>query len=296
MSYYHTRFLDYLHAGILFFPASSMNTILIPVDYSLASFNAFHYALEIAGQFSSRVILYHASKTTGAGVGMMNNPKFKPNVGAQQYLEELEYSVPPHIARHIELELHTDDNTPVDGILNMCKRFKPSLMVMGMKNRGMIEGMLIGSTVSRMLSKYICPVMVVPERRQYRPIRNIAYGTTFDKKEHTTIDRLLEFAFLNEALIHCVHIETKHDQQSQTVKKKQRVLKDHYRDDIILNQIRVETFSHTSAMEGLVDYAGVYEVDVLAIQTRHRGFWAELFNPGLCKRLVFHTEIPLLIF
>ena len=277
-----------------------MNTILVPVDYSLASFNAFHYALRIAGQFSSRVILYHASNVPVAaphvGVALHAAALTEANERAQRYLEELEYSVPPNIARHIELELYTNTSDVEEGIAEMCGAHKPSLLVLGMKVRGSIAGALMGSTVSRILGKGDCPVLVVPEGAHFKPIRHIAYGSLFDADERQTIDSLLEFAFLNEALIHCVHVKTASEQAEKHLDVKLDGLRAFYRDDIILNQIEVSTISHMDALEGLLNYVEENDVDMLALHTRKRSFWSKIFSPSLCKRIVFLSKVPILVF
>ena len=36
-----------------------MKTILVPIDYSDNSFNALHYAVNIAEHFKAKVVLYH---------------------------------------------------------------------------------------------------------------------------------------------------------------------------------------------------------------------------------------------
>jgi nucleotide-binding universal stress UspA family protein len=265
----------------------------------LASFNAFHYALKIAGQFSSRVILYHASNvpvaTPHVGVPLHNNALDEAEQRAWRYLEELEYSVPPDIARHIELEFHTNTKEVEHGIAEMCQKHNPSLMVMGMKVRGAIAGALMGSTVSRILGKGDCPILVVPEGAHYQPIKHIAYGSLFETEEQPTIDRLLEFAFLNEAVIHCVHVKTKNE-KDEHLDVKLDGLMGLYRDDIILNQIEVATITYTDALEGLLNYIEQNEVGMLALHMRKRSFWSNMFNPSLCKRIVFLSKIPILVF
>lgn len=277
-----------------------MNTILVPVDYSLASFNAFHYALKIAGQFSSRVILYHASTvpvaTPHVGVPLHSSALVEAQERAKRYLEELEYSVPPDIARHIELESYTDTLEVENGIVAMCGKHRPSLMVMGMKVRGPIAGALMGSTVSRILGKSQCPILVVPEAAHYQPVKHIAYGSLFEADEQPTIDRLLEFAFLHEAVIHCVHVKTPNEKKEKHMDVKLDGLRAMYRDDIILNQIEVSAISHTDAMEGLLNYVDENEIGMLALHSRKRSFWSEMFNPSLCKRIVFLSKVPILVF
>jgi nucleotide-binding universal stress UspA family protein len=37
-------------------------------------------------------------------------------------------------------------------------------------------------------------------------------------------------------------------------------------------------------------------VDILALTTHKRGMISRLFNPSLARKMVFHAEIPLLVF
>jgi nucleotide-binding universal stress UspA family protein len=48
--------------------------------------------------------------------------------------------------------------------------------------------------------------------------------------------------------------------------------------------------------QGLEDYIDEKDIDMIALTTHKRGIIEKLFNPSLAKRMLFHTNIPLLVF
>lgn len=282
-----------------------MNTLFIPVDYSLAAFHAFQYALHIAADFHSRVVLYHACvpETIGAGVGTRaSNTTLYPHIPdpvqrAETYLQELEYSIPPAIAQKIEVELHVEVKDPAKGIAGMCQKLHPSILVMGMAAQRDKKGsMYLGSTVNQVMHDVRCPLLVVPEAANYRPIQRIVYGTLYDQDEVPTIDKLLDFAFLHEAVIYCLHVWNADQAPSEQIAQRQSELKARYHEDLILNQLRVNQMDSPDSLQGILTYAERNHMDIIALHTRKRSLWRRILQPSLSKRMAIQTKLPLLIF
>ena len=165
---------------------------------------------------------------------------------------------------------------------------------MGMRSSRELGRAIMGSVSASVLRRATHPVLIVPEQAQYKGIKQIAYATNFEEDDFQAIDRLMEFAFLSDAVIHCIHI--RQGVESPEARLCRKRLKERYQDDIILNQIDFTTIDHPDVIEGLGQYAHEHQIDMLAMLTHKRGFWGQLFTESTSKRMALNTDIPLLVF
>ena len=49
-------------------------------------------------------------------------------------------------------------------------------------------------------------------------------------------------------------------------------------------------------LEELQQFITQEQIDVIALTTRKRNMLARMFNPGIARKMLFHTSIPLLVF
>ncbi|HSM47843.1 MAG TPA: universal stress protein, partial [Draconibacterium sp.] len=51
-----------------------------------------------------------------------------------------------------------------------------------------------------------------------------------------------------------------------------------------------------NTLESLENYMKEEKVDIISLTTHKRNMITRLFNPSLAKRMIFHTQTPLLVF
>jgi nucleotide-binding universal stress UspA family protein len=276
-----------------------MNTILVPIDFSDASRNAFRYALRIANLFHAKVTVFHAYSIQVAEPYMVPATQEiminQQEERIQEYFEELEREeVPEEIAHNIELEFRIALGPATDEILFQCEELNPGLLVMGMKSSGELTKTLLGSTSSRIVQRCPYPILIVPEEASYHGIRKLAYATNFEENDIKAIDELLEFAFLYDAVIHCVHV--REGGAPIDMAAREQALKSHYKDDVVLHKLEFQHISDEDVVEGLNEYIQEKKIDMLAMLTHKRGFWGRVFHQSTAKQMALHTQVPVLIY
>ena len=60
-------------------------------------------------------------------------------------------------------------------------------------------------------------------------------------------------------------------------------------------KISIQSITEDHVLNKLDDYVKENHIDVLCISNYKRNVFARLFNPSIAKRMVFHSETPMLI-
>jgi len=142
----------------------SFEKILFATDFSESSEHAFQYALAIARQFNSRLIILH----------VINEPVdlrgfYVPHISFENLEKEIELGAEKMMARFCSSHIVNFDNfetlivtgIPYEEILKKAHDEKVSLVVLGTQGRSGLDHLLFGSTAERVVRKALCPVVTV---------------------------------------------------------------------------------------------------------------------------------------
>jgi universal stress protein A len=138
----------------------TINTILVPTDFSDASIAAQRYAAGLAEAFGSRVHLLH----------VVQDPYVQPwaaeafGVSLAGVLERWEDDARAQLqqlAGDAPIECVTRVGHPFVEILSYAAEHRIDLIVMGTHGRGPVAHMLLGSVAERVVRKAPCPVLTV---------------------------------------------------------------------------------------------------------------------------------------
>jgi nucleotide-binding universal stress UspA family protein len=113
----------------------------------------------------------------------------------------------PNVSFRFELR----EGVPEDQILEYCKKYNPSLVVMGTHGKK-VSTELIGSVTAEVMESSRVPVFAVPYSSAVQTVgavKRIAFLTNFDQKDLIAIDKTIEM-FKNDKLeIYFIHVRRK---------------------------------------------------------------------------------------
>ncbi|MGZ4962251.1 MAG: universal stress protein [Limisphaerales bacterium] len=142
-----------------------LSKILVPVDFSTRSRKAVDYAMALARQFSSEVILLNVVQPymPVADVVMVDTldmiEQFKKS--AQKDLEKWRNEIDPSILSRSQLR----SGEPYHEIVQAAKDLDVDLIVISTHGRTGLAHTFLGSTSERVIRHAGCPVLVVRERQ-----------------------------------------------------------------------------------------------------------------------------------
>ncbi|MCG8615901.1 MAG: universal stress protein [Desulfobacterales bacterium] len=136
------------------------NKILNPVDGSEHSRHSTAYAIELAKQFGSKIILLHCHSRFPV---VLSEPYFQQAVN--EIMKASETLVQPFeemlTAAGVDFEARILEGLPGSTIAEVVTIERIDLVVMGSRGVSDFEGLFLGSVAHQVLHKSDCPVFIV---------------------------------------------------------------------------------------------------------------------------------------
>ncbi len=152
-------------------PLNSINTILVPVDFSDCSRKGLQYAIRFANEFGARIILLHATYLgyiySSEGTAIYDIPALQKAArkDAQRHMRQLVRSVN---FEGVKFETAFTDGSAALDICAFAKDHDVDLIVTSTHGLTGFQHVLIGSIAEKIVRHALCPVLVVPSHPQTR--------------------------------------------------------------------------------------------------------------------------------
>ncbi|GAA0893719.1 universal stress protein [Fulvivirga kasyanovii] len=266
--------------------------ILVPIDFSKCSKNALKYAIHMGKRMPADLLLMHA----------FSIPVTHGEMGAASIVGTLVSGIEEDIERdfarlvdelpelaEVKYETIIKHGSVVDAFILESSHFKPDMVVMGTKGAHGIDEVILGTNAYAVAKNSKFPVLIIPESAGYRPLKKIALASDYKDAHLGLFDPLLMINNVFGAEIHIVHISKENDispEEAEEAKKMQRYFKDvphHYH---LLQTDDIE--------EGLNSYCHEHDIDLLTLVPRKHQLFEVLMKGRQSKKIIFHTEIPVL--
>lgn len=266
-----------------------MKTILVPTDFSSAADNAARYAIQLSKKLNAEVVLLH----------VYHIPPSDPIVPTMTFsIKELEELSDNSLKEKVsELQKSTGITVKyqsrlgfaVDQILEEEEKY--DLIVMGMRGAGPISEVFFGSVSTDTLRKTRKPVLIIPEKAQYRDPKNIVFACDYDANLNMkTVNYLKEIANEFDGNISIVNVVQ--DSSILSPEEATAGLKlEHALSDIKHSYFFPE---NDNLVEGVNDFARTHNADLIAIIPHRHNLIERLFHRNNSKKIAFHTDLPLL--
>lgn len=274
-----------------------MKNLLIGIDFSPASLNAFRYAAKLATGQGSYLTLVHAYQPAtlephldfGMQAALLNQQEGL----AMKYFKMLRESLAEEDRRRLAFEFRLELGAPHEVMLDLSRLLVPDLVVLGAQGGNPWVKKILGSTALNMIQRSEYPLLIVPERAVYQGFRRIGYATDYQEDDIRVIDEVLYFAKQNRAKLSCIHIRK---QASNKEAFQQELLERAYYYDLNHDNIDFQTLASTDVVSGLVEYSSWENLDMLVMLTHHRSRISKLFHPSHSKRMALQTRVPLWVY
>lgn len=274
-----------------------MNTILVAIDFSPASKNAFQYAVRLAEPFGARIVLLHAYSAGELDpfvpISMQQALIDAQESVALEYFASLRQEVPSEILAKIELDFRIFLGAAAEQILFLSREIEPDLIVMGMRGGNIFAQKILGNTATYVIQRAKFPVVVVPENYAFKKIDKIGYATNFESEDIQAISQIQAFSDVIQAKIHCIHIRQNGKLADEY---KLDILKSAYQHEFPLHHIDFETLSYEDVLRGLNQYIETESLDLLVMLTHKRGLFSQLFFRSYAKEMMLKSQIPIWVF
>lgn len=273
-----------------------MKKILVPLDFSETSENAFVYALEMAKIFKAELLLLHTFDlpivdsqampinyaTLYETLEMANFDHFKEEMPKLHALAEA------HKATHVGMRHIMMDGELVYSIKKVIKQENIDFVVMGTNGATGWLDSFIGTNTASVISDVSVPVLSVPLAAKFEKIETIAFTTRFRQKDIEALVKVLVLAKKMHAQVKCLYVKTANsDVNTDTVLRWQS----HFEDEEHLKFFVIPNEDVNATIE---DFLVDQDIDVLAMLTYKRNFFVELFTTTTTQKLAQSLHTPIL--
>lgn len=273
-----------------------MQTVLIGIDFSPASLNAFRYAANMVDGERARLVLVHAYQPAVLepylDFGMQAALLQQQEDVAMRHFKALKASLPDDVRNRLAFEFNLLLGRPAEVLIEQGRALTPDLIVVGAKGGHSALANLLGSTATSLIQRVEHPLLVVPEGATYQGLSRIGYATDYQEDDIRVIDEVLYFAKQHHAKLECVHVRETADEQDAF---QQEMLKRTYQYDLIHQHIGFQSVMCEDVVEGLQQYADWEDVDMLVMLTHNRNLIGRLFHRSYSRDLAVQTSVPLWI-
>lgn len=285
--------------------------ILIPVDFSDYTLLTCEFGFKLANDLKCSVKLMHAFFTPFYPAAMPFSDAFTlPATDKDLYhdvrketeseMKALNTKIDEYISTgYFPKVTYTSvltEGLPEEEIISYSRKMKPSAIVMGTKGKNAKELDLIGSVTAEVMDGCKTPIFAVPEDAKVRNISEInrlVFLTNFQEREFKALEIMMNFFKTYPTKLFLAHIAKKDDVWNEIklsgfknyLSEKYPQLDTEYR---LIDPL-------ANLEESLENFVEENSIDMISLSSSRRNIFARMFNPGIARRMLFHSDTPILV-
>jgi Universal stress protein UspA and related nucleotide-binding proteins len=292
-------------------PVETKKEILIPVDFSDYSLAACDFGFRLAHDLECKVKLMHAFFTPFYPTSVPFGDSFtfqttdkdlyqEIKIKIEREMEGLVKKLEPKIASgalpDVPYKTVLVEGLPEEEIISYSKKMRPAAIVMGTRGKNARELDLIGSVTAEVMDGCRTPIFAISEgskARNLSEMKNIVFLTNFQEREFKAFDIMMKFLKPYPVKIYLAHIAKKEDVWNEI---KLSGIQKHL--EGLYPQLKTE-YKLIDQSEGVEEtlekFVKENKIDMISLSSSRRNIFAKMFNPGIARRMLFHSDTPLLV-
>lgn len=272
-----------------------MKKILFPTDFSEVATNAFVHALEFAKVVQGELVLLHTFE-----LPVYDNQFFPENYNVlfdslqlsefdmfKEEIQKLRTIAEERKLHEIKMTHRLMDGNLIYNIRRAIKEEKINFVVMGTAGSSGWEAFFLGTNTGSVIGTIDVPVLCIPLEAKFEKINTIGFTTRYRSKDKKALKDVLNIAKKTNAKVKCLYVKTANsDVPEATIK--------HWEEEFEGEPIQFSIIPSDDVKATILDFVLFKDIDVLAMITYKRNFFADLFNPSLTKNFVNKSPVPIL--
>lgn len=286
------------------------NSVIIPVDFSNYSMKACEFGFNFAQSIGADVVLLHVYFTPIYATSLPYGDVFNYQLSDEENVRNILQKV------HVDLNALSDkvkekvasgefpnvkytcvlrEGIPEEEILRYAKECHPKIIVMGTRGKNQKDIDLIGSVTAEVIERSRVPVLAIPENtsfKQFTEVRHIAFITNFDQRDLIAFDSLINSLRSFHFSVSLIHLADVKDTWNEI---KLAGIKEYFQKQYPNLEIQYNVVKNDDFLNSLEKYIKTNDIDVIALTSYKRNIFSRLFNPGIARKMIFHSDTPLLV-
>ena len=284
--------------------------ILIPVDFSDYSLKACEIGINYAHKRDAEVMIMHAYFSpyfpTAAPIGntlayqlkeedTLEHLRDKVVTDMEGICKTLHEKMSRGELPEVEFNYTLREGLPEEEIIAYGKEYRPDFIIMGTRGKDRKDADLIGSVTGEVIELNRVPVLAIPEDVPFNnldAVKNVAFATSFNQRDLLVFDAFMDIFTGYDIDIHLFNISTSRNEWNEIrLTGAQEYFKKQYPDA----RITFTVLDDEDLLLAIEKFVRDKHIDMLAFSTYRRNILARMFSPSLARRMLFHTNTPLLV-
>ncbi len=279
-------------------------SILFPTDLSEQSVKTFEYAMHFAKMLNMPITLMHVypipmaypsldeTRTGDISEELITATEAAHAEKLNQFAAALKAKFGGAAPESLRIGTELRMGFVGDEVIHMAASMQAAYVIIGVKHTSGLKRFLGGSDVSTIVRRCHVPVITVPENYTFKPIEKIAYATDLTFSDNEVINRLLDLSAKFDAHVKCFHV---HDSKLETENAIIHDFIEQYKSEANHRRITFEMVDNISITDGIDYYVKTHDIDMLAV-LKQKTYWLEIFETSITKKMVYHEDVPMLIY
>ena len=269
-----------------------MKKILIPTDLSSNASNAISYAFQLFRNSNVQFYILHVDHPIidmpTSSIEFINPITYPDLVSQKKMVDKQIIKIIENLNcedDNFNYEIENEIGFAGDVIVSKAKELNCDLIIMGTKGATGLSQFFIGSVTASVIRKSAVSVLAIPENFSYEKLEKIVFATDYEGiSNKKTLQPLFELARMFHA-IEAKEPIAAYIEELQVWKAEKN-----------FHQVR-----HTNSIascenipDGILDFAGENEADLIAIIPHTYNFFENLLHRSVSKQIAFESKTPIL--
>ena len=290
--------------------ADQTRKVLIPIDFSDYSMKACDLGINYAAVVGAEVMIMHAYFNPYFPSAIPLGETLSYQMNEEESLQELLRRVRGNredICSLIEKKMEDGElprvtydyvlreGLPEEEIIAYSKEYRPTLIVMGTRGKDQKEVDLIGSVTGEVIELNKVPVLAIPENVPFtnlRDAKHIAFATSFNQRDLVAFDKFMELIKDFDFSIHLFNISTSRDEWNEI---RLSGVREYFKKQYPDANLSYTVLADGDLLLAIEKFVRDEHIDVIALSSYRRNLLARMFNPSIARKMLFHTDTPLLV-
>ncbi|MEL6867090.1 MAG: universal stress protein [Bacteroidota bacterium] len=276
-----------------------MKKIIVPVDFSKPSQDAYRYALQLAPIFEAEIEVVHAysGSFSPSEPLVIKSGKSREQVLMDQLELFTEVSLENENSETLtknKVKLKILEGAVATSVINYAKAEKAFMIVMGTTGSHDLIEKTMGSISTAVAQKAPCTVLLIPKDKSFEGWKNVLFATDYQAAEPQLLNKGIRLTRDFEAVIHLVHVNQ--DDGTESVVLHEKIFNRLFEKGDPNFSFNLLSIDADSVVKGLTQYAMENDIDCIALINHRERFWDNVLQKSTTKQMGLYTTFPLLVF
>lgn len=284
--------------------------VLVPIDFSEYSMKAcevaFYYAAKrqygvvvlnsyIGHNYSGSLPLDLSGKDSTSLSDLFRSKGKRAKEQMRLFRETVENDISSGRLPDVPFRCEVIEGIPETAILEYAKSAEPELIVMGTRGKHKKEQDLIGSVTAEVLDSVKYPMFVIPEGISLTDtgqMKSIIFYCNLEQQDLLSLDVFMQNFDVEGAGISLAHVAGRRE---KFLKARMEAMFEYCSNQYPDTSFSYKLFEEESFLDDFEAYLKQNSIELVVIPNKKRNIFTRLFNPSIAHRILFHTDIPMLV-